>query len=290
MVWPQQRLVLRPEPHGQGWLRPGPGIAVSCQSRLVARLSSGSVRTVRFRPARLRGFVLLSEWFAGLAGGVMLTLVKASRWSRCGTRCCRSRCASCPTIWRGWIGCSSDPALLGPVEAALGAFGARAWPAVDRDRDVRAVDGGQAPHRLGLRDAGPGGFGLVASTAVLSDRDRSAGAGRVDGAQARPPARRGGRGGDHQGGDRQGAARDTLPRPRRRGSTRRSWRRTSATPRTRRSRWTARGRWRARARKVAAIVDGHAVRVRDRSRSLGRTVRGDVARRLRAAPARPRRR
>src|SRR5579864_6180195 len=39
----------------------------------------------------------------------------------------------------------------GPRERGL-------WAADDRDRDVRAVDGRQAPDRLGVRDTGQGGL------------------------------------------------------------------------------------------------------------------------------------
>src|SRR5687767_6839448 len=46
--------------------------------------------------------------------------------------------------------------------------------------------------------------------AVLSDRDRSASAGRVDSPQARPPARRRCGSGDHQDGAREGPTRDTV--------------------------------------------------------------------------------
>ena len=91
-----------------------------------------------------------------------------------------------------------------------GAVGARAWPAVDLDGELCAVDDHQAAHWLGLRNACAGGLRLAAPAAVLFDRDRSACAGGVDGAQARSPAGNRGRGGDHEGGDRQGPARDAF--------------------------------------------------------------------------------
>ena len=94
--------------------------------------------------------------------------------------------------------------------SGVGADRARTWSAVDRDGDVRAVDGDQAAHRLGIRDADAGGVGLVASATVLSDRDRSAGAGRVQGAQAGAPARAWGGGRDHADGDRDCSARDPV--------------------------------------------------------------------------------
>ncbi len=57
----------------------------------------------------------------------------------------------------------SDSLLLFPIAQAWEDGCAGAGAAVDRDGDVRAVDGGQAAHRLGIRDAGPGGVGLAAS-------------------------------------------------------------------------------------------------------------------------------
>ncbi len=62
----------------------------------------------------------------------------------------------------------------------------------------------------GLRDARARGLGLASSAPLLSDRDRPAGAGRVDRAQALSPARRAGGGGDHAAGDREGSPRDSL--------------------------------------------------------------------------------
>ena len=84
----------------------------------------------------------------------------------------------------------SDPALLEPIACRAGAArrSRQGRPTIAMD-DVCAVDGRQAAHWLGVRDAGAGGVGLASSAAVLSDRARGAGAGRVDGAQADAPAR-----------------------------------------------------------------------------------------------------
>jgi hypothetical protein len=47
-----ERLVLRPEPHGQGWLRPGPGTRASCRSADgERRIRAGQNRS--FRPSGL---------------------------------------------------------------------------------------------------------------------------------------------------------------------------------------------------------------------------------------------
>ena len=182
----------------------------------------------------------------------------------------------------------SDSLVVVPDRAGVGGGRAGAGAAVDPDGDVRAVDGGQAAHGLGVRDAGAGGVGLAASAAVLSDRDRSAGPGRVDGPKARPPARCRGGGGDHQDGDREGAARDADSPLARRGSTRRWWRPTFAIRPTRCWRCRARGRSRARAASCRSW-SASKVRVRDRSRSIGKAVRA-ISKTLAGAPARPRRR
>ena len=91
-----------------------------------------------------------------------------------------------------------------------GSARAGSWAADDLDADLRAVDGDQAPHRLGVRDVDAGGLGLAASAPVLSDRAWGAGAGRVDGAQAHPPARGGGGERDHEDGDREGPAGEAV--------------------------------------------------------------------------------
>ena len=75
--------------------------------------------------------------------------------------------------------------VVGADRVGLAARSARSWSPDDLDGHVRAVDGDQAAHRLGVRDVGAGGVGLDASAQVLSDRVGGAGAGRVDGAQAR---------------------------------------------------------------------------------------------------------
>ncbi len=108
----------------------------------------------------------------------------------------------------------SGAARRGAVEAggaSVGVLGARAWPSVDLDRDVRAVDGDQAAHGLGLRNADAGGLRLAAPAALLPDRARSACAGGVHGQKASPQAGCRGRARDHQGGDLQGPARDAFP-------------------------------------------------------------------------------
>jgi hypothetical protein len=82
----------------------------------------------------------------------------------------------------------SDPELLVPIavrweRAASGGeqvLGSGA--AVAGDGDLRAVDGAQAPERVGVRDVDARGLGLDPSAAVLSAGPHRAGAGRVDGA------------------------------------------------------------------------------------------------------------
>ena len=95
---------------------------------------------------------------------------------------------------------------------ALGAERARARSAVDRDRDLRAPDGDQAPLRLGLRDAGARGVRLDSLAALLPARTRRPGARRVDGAQAHAPARARGRERDRARVDRQGDAGEAVLR------------------------------------------------------------------------------
>ena len=81
-----------------------------------------------------------------------------------------------------------DPGLLEAIASSWRGI-ADAWPADDLDADLCAVDGGQAPNGVGVRDAGAGGVGLAASASVLCDRAWRAGPGRVDGAQADAQAR-----------------------------------------------------------------------------------------------------
>jgi hypothetical protein len=76
----------------------------------------------------------------------------------------------------------------------LGAERAWSWPAIDIDGELRAPDGDQAAHGLGLRNARAGGLRLAAPAALLPDRDRSA---RCASAGARGPQAQG----DAQGQD-----------------------------------------------------------------------------------------
>jgi hypothetical protein len=62
-----------------------------------------------------------------------------------------------PEDLAGLDGLLADRALLAPIEArwrleaeAAGAFGGFAWSADDLDAELCAVDGGQAPHGLGV--------------------------------------------------------------------------------------------------------------------------------------------
>ena len=87
----------------------------------------------------------------------------------------------------------ADPALLAPI--------AEAWEVGSRGQGRPSI-----PMESFVRDVGSGGVGLAASAAVLSDRDRASGSGRVDGAQARAPTGRWGRRGDDAAGDREGDA------------------------------------------------------------------------------------
>src|SRR5262249_57359705 len=103
---------------------------------------------------------------------------------------------------------AARPCLASADCLALAGGGGLSRPSDDPDGDLRAPDGGQAAHGLGLRDVGARGLGLVASTALLPDRARRARAARVDGPQAHAPtwARRGGRLDALR--DREGTARD----------------------------------------------------------------------------------
>ena len=111
----------------------------------------------------------------------------------------------------------ADPGLLGADRGAVGAAAGRdrlllrAGASDDRDGNVRAVDDRQAPLRLGVRDVDAGGVGLDPSAPFLPDRDERPGAGRVDGAQADPPAGRGGGARDHARADLQGPAGEAVP-------------------------------------------------------------------------------
>ena len=66
------------------------------------------------------------------------------------------------------------------------------WATVAGDGDLRAVDGAQAPLRVGVRDVDAGGLRLDSSAALLPAGTDRAGARRVDGAQVDAPAGAGG--------------------------------------------------------------------------------------------------
>src|ERR1022692_2954469 len=90
----------------------------------------------------------------------------------------------------GGVGCAvARPGVVGADRGVLGVRGGggprerEPWASDDRDRDLRALDGDQAPHGLGVRDAGTRGLRLAAPAALLSDRARRARAGGVDGPQ-----------------------------------------------------------------------------------------------------------
>ncbi len=111
----------------------------------------------------------------------------------------------------------ADPGLLAPIAARWERLLAEtrrlrgAGPSDDRDGNVRAVDDRQAPLRLGVRDVDAGGVGLDPSAPLLPDRDERPGAGRVDGPQADPPTRGGGRARDHARADSEGQAGEAVP-------------------------------------------------------------------------------
>src|SRR5690348_4648972 len=72
----------------------------------------------------------------------------------------------------------SEPVLLEPIVSAWQREALRSWSPDDLDGHVRAVDGDQAAHRLGVPDVDAGGVGLDSSAAVLSDRTGGARPGR----------------------------------------------------------------------------------------------------------------
>jgi len=125
------------------------------------------------------------------------------------TRCCRSRRASCRRIWLAWTECSQIRCCSSRSRPS-GAERAWSWPAVDLDGKLRAADGDQAAHGLGLRNARAEvsdslhlrRFCLIAIDQRVPRSRRS---------ESSPPAGSRGRGRDHQGGDLKGAARDTFP-------------------------------------------------------------------------------
>ena len=82
--------------------------------------------------------------------------------------------------------------------------------AVAGDGDLRAIDGAQAPLRVGVRDVDARGVGLDPSAALLSAGTHRAGARRVDGAQAHAPARGGGGAPAHPGADPESQAGEAV--------------------------------------------------------------------------------
>src|SRR5215210_712728 len=63
----------------------------------------------------------------------------------------------------------ADHGALAPRGSADGAGGAERWASDDRDRDLRAVDGAQAPLWLGLSDTDGRGLRFDSSAALLPD-------------------------------------------------------------------------------------------------------------------------
>jgi len=76
----------------------------------------------------------------------------------------------------------------GAVPQPLGRGGASHRTSESSHGHLRAPDGHQTPHRMGLRDAGARGLRLPAPAALLSAGAPSPRAPRVDGPQAHPPA------------------------------------------------------------------------------------------------------
>ena len=122
-----------------------------------------------------------------------------------------------------------DPALLAPIAARwerllaeTGAWSGRGRPTIAMETYVRLMI---VKHRSGwgYETLDAGSVGLAASAPLLSDRDERAGAGRVDGPQADPPAGCGGGARDHARADlRRPGGRSGSGRGRR-GSTRPWW-------------------------------------------------------------------
>ena len=69
-----------------------------------------------------------------------------------------------------------DRLLLAPIEGVWEQSARRHGRPTIPDGQLRTADGGQAAHRLGLRDPGAGGIRLAAPAAVLPDRLDRAGA------------------------------------------------------------------------------------------------------------------
>ena len=109
-----------------------------------------------------------------------------------------------------------DPALLAPIAvrwerllADAGRHAGRGRPTIAMETYVRLMI---IKHRSGwgYETLMRGGVGLDPPAAVLPDRDERAGAGRVDGPQAHPPAGSGGRARDHARADSEGPAGEAV--------------------------------------------------------------------------------
>src|SRR5215203_495121 len=141
----------------------------------------------------------------GAADGVVVGRVVAGRGQGAAGR---SRGAGCAVV-RSGVAVAGGAVLASGVRAD-GAGGVDGWPADDRDRDVRPVDGAQAALPVGVSVVGGGGVGLDPSATVLPDLAERAGAGRVDGPQAHAPHRARDGVGDDARADRDGDARETV--------------------------------------------------------------------------------
>ena len=145
----------------------------------------------------------------------MLTARAAGRWSRCGTRCCRSRSGAAgrsralDRAARATRRCSRRSLRSGSGRPRPGVAG-RGRPTIAMQTYVRLM---VVKHRTGwgyetlMREVSDS-IHLRRFCLIAIDR---AGAGRVDGPQAHPPAGCGGGARDHPDGDREGAAREALP-------------------------------------------------------------------------------
>ncbi len=145
-----------------------------------------------------RGGVCANAWCA--AGGVVVGRGAAGRGEGAARRPSGDREA---VVGSGPVG--ADRGALAARSRRVRPLSRRSWATDDIDADLRALDGGQAAHRLGLRDARAGGVGLAAPAALLPDRSGRAGAGRVDGAKAHQAAGIRDRRRADQGGDREGS-------------------------------------------------------------------------------------
>src|SRR5438876_10786158 len=91
----------------------------------------------------------------GWAGGVVVGRGVAGRGEGAAVGSGGVGCA----VGRSGVACADRVGLAGG--------GGVAGPPVNPDGDICALDGCRAAHRLGVRDAGPGGLGFVAPAAVL---------------------------------------------------------------------------------------------------------------------------